>query len=250
METEADLSNDAGLFEEPEDFRPPPPKPRQYVVQRVEPFGTLNIELVGHHSLWAHELWNAGVVMGRYCDENPALCKNKNTLELGAAAAVPSLVAALQGASQVVITDYPEDDLIAAIQKNVDMNIPEDIKPRVHSLGYLWGSDVAPLLAPLPEGQLFDVIFLSDLVFNHGQHEKMLQTCMRCLAADGLALCFFTHHRPWKEAEDMNFITLAAAAPFSLRVERLPDVIMPVMFPNDPGSAEVRATVKRFVFRR
>ncbi len=69
----------------------------------VQPLSPLNIELVGHHSLWAHELWNAGVVMGRYCDENPALCSGKNILELGAAAAVPSLIAALQGASQVCL---------------------------------------------------------------------------------------------------------------------------------------------------
>ena len=59
---------------------------------------------MGHHSLWAHELWNAGVVMGRMCDADPSIVADKTILELGAGAAVPSIIAATLGAHTVVQT--------------------------------------------------------------------------------------------------------------------------------------------------
>lgn len=46
-------------------------------------------------------------------------------LELGAAGALPSLMAACNGASKVVITDYPEKVLIDMIDANVKKNLPE-----------------------------------------------------------------------------------------------------------------------------
>lgn len=41
-------------------------------------------------------------------------------LELGAGAGLPSLVCALNGASQVVVTDYPDADLIENLRYNID----------------------------------------------------------------------------------------------------------------------------------
>jgi nicotinamide N-methyltransferase len=66
-----------------------------------QPNEPLQLELVGHHSLWAHELWNAGIVMGQYFEEHPDLVCGKTTLELGAGAAVPSLIASLLGSAMV-----------------------------------------------------------------------------------------------------------------------------------------------------
>lgn len=41
-------------------------------------------------------------------------------LELGAGAGLPSLVCAINGASQVVVTDYPDADLIENLRYNID----------------------------------------------------------------------------------------------------------------------------------
>lgn len=41
-------------------------------------------------------------------------------LELGAGAGLPSLVCAINGASQVVVTDYPDAELIENLRYNVD----------------------------------------------------------------------------------------------------------------------------------
>lgn len=40
-------------------------------------------------------------------------------LELGAGAGLPSLVAAILGARRVVVTDYPDADLIANLNHNI-----------------------------------------------------------------------------------------------------------------------------------
>jgi nicotinamide N-methyltransferase len=46
--------------------------------------------------------------------------KGKTVLELGAGAGLPSLVCALNGASQVVVTDYPDAELIENLRYNID----------------------------------------------------------------------------------------------------------------------------------
>lgn len=62
---------------------------------------SLNLRLVGEHSLWAHHLWNASRVLADYFDSHPELVKGKNILELGGGGALPSLVAACNGAKKV-----------------------------------------------------------------------------------------------------------------------------------------------------
>ncbi|RKO95379.1 hypothetical protein CAUPRSCDRAFT_12922 [Caulochytrium protostelioides] len=129
------------VFDEPETFRPPPPPPtcRIYVrepsaVQGGEP-AQLRLNLVGGHSLWAHHLWNAGLSMARYLDRHKSLVAGKTTLELGAAAGTPSLIAAINGAACTVITDYPDQPLLDNIEKNGDENAGEAKQAgRVHTV--------------------------------------------------------------------------------------------------------------------
>lgn len=82
--------------------------------------------------------------------------RNFNTLELGAAAALPSFMCALNGAKKVVITDYPDEQIINSILKNTKTNdLLNDDTVKVQ--GYLWGDDVQPLLKNLESDSLFDV---------------------------------------------------------------------------------------------
>jgi nicotinamide N-methyltransferase len=131
----------------------------------------------------------------------------------------------------------------------------------------------------------FDMIILSDLVFNHTEHEALLRTVKECLCrASGLpvilekltknneelqqiprdapcpplppiseretaapqALVFFTHHRPWWAARDLRFFDLAQSSSSvygGFHVERILEQQLQPMFENDPGSAQIRATV-------
>jgi EEF1A N-terminal glycine/lysine methyltransferase len=67
---------------------------------------------------------------------------------------------------QVVITDYPDPELIENIQYNVaNCGIGQDIQDQIRVEGYRWGGDPSPLLSHLVHNDKFDVIILSDTVY-------------------------------------------------------------------------------------
>jgi predicted nicotinamide N-methyase len=81
-------------------------------------------------------------------------------------------------AIQVVLTDYPDQALVDNLVFNVDQNIELARRGAVCAMGYVWGQSVDPLLrALLPDTAdpnarphaFFDLILLSDLIFNHSQ---------------------------------------------------------------------------------
>jgi EEF1A N-terminal glycine/lysine methyltransferase len=212
------------------------------------------------------------------------LHSHPSVLELGAGAALPSLVAAYNDAALVVATDYPDEDLLENIRFNIAANsggggattpaLPHAPLCR----GYIWGADPTDLLSLLPTGETaqtteetvqkekeeetvrkeeegtkkrgFDLIIMSDLVFNHTQHTAMLNTCLSCLSEQGVGLVAFTHHRPHLQDRDLKFLATAAEAPFSFTVQHLFDYKMVPMFAEDPGSVEVRSTVHVYTLRR
>ncbi|KAG8740242.1 nicotinamide n-methyltransferase [Ceratobasidium sp. 414] len=210
MSAEEDL-NLGDLFEEPP--RPPTPPPT-FATYHRKPQGSsqpptsewtsVDLQLVGHHVLWAQHLWNAAIVLADFLDaRSTELCEDKSVLELGAGGALPSLVTALCGARQVrpsdargyrgfttirqvVITDYPDAPLIDNITRNIDRNIREDMRRTIKVEGYVWGTDPRKLFGPTDSGSGedgarmkvgFDMIILSDLIFNHSQHAALLDTC-------------------------------------------------------------------------
>ncbi|KAF9190215.1 nicotinamide n-methyltransferase [Haplosporangium sp. Z 767] len=275
-----------GMFAEPAEFSPPPPEPTFEVFTRAckdkEP-QEIKLRLVGSHPLWGHHLWNAAKVFANWMDSRPEHSLGKNVLELGAGAALPSFVAAVNGASKVVITDYPDNDLISNIQYNAVHVVPKQTQDgKVIVQGYLWGSNTRPLLTHLnptmssPSAseattgsgpkELYDTIILSDLLFNHSQHRSMLKTCKETLKPrTGRVFVFFTHHRPWLADADNKFFEIAAApvieppagdessdderdlGGYGFKVEKVLEEKMTPMFLEDPGSEEVRATVHGYI---
>ena len=91
----------------------------------------------------------------------------------------------------MVLTDYPDKALLDNLTYNVDQNVLPPRRDAVRVLGYVWGSSVDTLLAAtattttttttatlqqdteieLDTGTRsnFDLILLSDLIFNHSQ---------------------------------------------------------------------------------
>lgn len=104
--------------------------------------------------------------------------------------------------------------------------------------GFLWGSDMTELC----EHGLYDLVILSDVVFNHSEHKKLLKSIRDCLSVDGEVLCTFTHHRPWLADKDMDFFKLAHDE-YQIDSVHCESVIMGPMFEVDRGDVEVRSTV-------
>ena len=66
---------------------------------------------------------------------------------------------------QVVITDYPDIELIDNMRYNVaNCGIGKEIQERIAVEGYVWGSNAEPLLSHLDSNTKFDVLVLSDTV--------------------------------------------------------------------------------------
>jgi nicotinamide N-methyltransferase len=191
--------------------------------------------------------WNAGKWLAHYFDQHPHVCRDAWILELGAGAALPSMTACLNGAAWTVATDFPDQELIDMLQLNMNRNIPVGRQHAIQARGYLWGSDPCALFQGMPEGQKFTILILCDLVFNHSQHDNLIQTCLDCLAPNGVMYCIFTHHRPWMSEKDMEF-TRRAQEHFEL--EEYMTEKVDVMFEKDPGDEQVRQTLHVFRFLR
>ena len=117
-DSDSDPEETLDLFAEPADYYPPPPQPT-IATHTLLSGQVLNLHLVGHNPLWGHHLWNAGRVIATYLEKNPSLVTNKTVLELGAGAGLPSLVCAVLGARKVVVSDYPDAELVQNLKRNI-----------------------------------------------------------------------------------------------------------------------------------
>lgn len=247
----------ADIFEEPEDFRPIPPQAHFAEYERSEisnesqsQLAKLRLRLVGASPLWGHFLWNAGIYTAKHLDKHVELVKNKTVLELGAASALPSLVASLIGAKKVVSTDYPDPDLLQNIQYNVDNELYQGQPVSSHPIsqrnivveGYIWGNDYLPLQNHIGgKNAKFDLLILSDVIFNHTEHTKLLNTTKDLLADNGKALVVFSPHRPKLLDADLNFFDYARE--FGLKPEKIEMVNWKPMFDEDDETIEIRSRV-------
>ncbi|WBW70778.1 nicotinamide N-methyltransferase Nnt1 [Schizosaccharomyces osmophilus] len=240
------------MFEEPEGFRPSTPPPKTVLHERKTcPSGPKEVELqlVGSHSLWAHYLWNSGIVLSNFIDAHPEIVQGKVVLEFGAGAGLPSVVSAFDGAKHVVCSDYPDLPLIQNLEQN--MKRYQEIEGKASAVGYLWGSDVQDLrnYGGLSQGQYFDVLLLSDLVFNHTEQAKLVRSCKAAMGdnKNAIAYVFFTHHRPHFANKDLLFFDIAKEHGFE--VEKIVEEKRDPMFEHDQGAREVRATVHGYTMR-
>ncbi|MCJ1383379.1 nicotinamide n-methyltransferase [Xylographa soralifera] len=237
---------DTALFEEPNGyFRPE--KPPSFAEHTLLSGEKLHMRLVGHNPLWGHLLWNGGQVVSEYLQQHAKdLVEDKDVLELGAGAGLPGIVCGILGARKVVITDYPDEELVENLKFNI--NTCEYVKTSdigVAAEGYLWG---APLPASMSSG--FDLLILADLLFNHSEHAKLLSTIRLTLKrlSAARALVFFTPYCPWLFDKDMAFFDLARQGGFV--VEKVLEKVMEnVMFAEDRGDELLRKTVYGFVLR-
>ena len=221
-----------------------------------------------HHSLWAHCLWNASVAIADMLETVffPQ-CNGKRVLELGCGAGLPSLVAHQLGARDVLLTEYPEEILLNVVNQNILMNSNEKLSS-IKASGLRWGDrqETSKIRLAYPNG--FDLIILSDLIFNHSQHIPLLATASALLNEENhaaIVLVAFSHHRPHKMKEDLEFFTLAARgrtqaeacpdSPFPslffppFFVTEMDGIMMQPMFEDDPGDPIIRSKIHVYTLK-
>lgn len=248
-----EISIEENLFDEPEGFLKEVPESHFSTYKRklsnVSP-QEITLKLVGSSPLWGHLLWNAGIFTADYLDKHSnELIKDKKILELGAASALPSLICSINGAKEVISTDYPDPDLLSHIEysfKELEKKTKlSDYKVK----GYIWGQDLGELIfneedRELKEDEKFDLIILSDLVFNHSEHHKLLNTCRKGLKKNGKCLVVFSPHRPHLLNDDLQFFETAKE--YQFKPEKIDLVTWTPMFEEDEETVEIRSRVYSF----
>jgi len=137
----------------------------------------------------------------------------------------------------VIATDYPDAPLIDNIRHNISLLPPHAAE--ISAEGYVWGNK---LPASVPAGGC-DLVILSDLLFNHSEHKKLLSTVVETMRKDGgRAVVFFTPHRPWLLEKDLEFLTLCEEAGLTV-VKVLEELLERPMFEEDEGDRDLRRTV-------
>lgn len=140
------------------------------------PFGLFYHKLVGdirvktrshsQHSdgLFVDDIWPGSLLLTEYLLAHPFLCRDRNILEISAGAALPSLVASKLFPKSLVVTDFPQEDVLENIQELFQQNRIQN--PSYQILGHQWGEDVTRLLDTLPhKDTLFDLIILSEVLW-------------------------------------------------------------------------------------
>ncbi|ESL07940.1 hypothetical protein TRSC58_04366 [Trypanosoma rangeli SC58] len=238
------------------------------------------------HSLWGHRLWNAAKYLVKRMDSHMIDVRGKTVLELGGGLGVPSLAAFRNGARCVVVTDYPDPDLLEILEMNVQANCTADMldvdaaafllqeaerlklarapntsgekslseTERQQALNtrcvvepLLWGKEEHTRKAlSYTGGGGFEIVLLSDILFNHICNDDLADTLARLLqrSQHAAAYCVFSHHRAHKQVEDLKFFDKCVAR--GLRCEQVDEESYPMMFPDDRGPAEIRQPVKAY----
>lgn len=85
----------------------------------------------------------------------------------------------------------------------------------------MWGHEPTQLLSHLrdPMDTRFDLLLLSDLLFNHSEHGKLVKSIGLTMkkSEKAVALVFFTPHRPWLYEKDLAFFEVANEAGLSVK---------------------------------
>ena len=153
----------------------------------------------------------------------------------------------------MVLTDYPDEDLIENLRHNVRevhaLHQHARGSGRLKARGYLWGdANVAPLYELLPlecqRQKGFDILLLADLNFNHHCHEALAATICLILkwSKDARALVFFTPYRPWLLDKDMALFAVCGRKGLVVK-KLLEEQTEQVMFEKDLGDETLRKTV-------
>ncbi|KAK9560559.1 Protein N-terminal and lysine N-methyltransferase efm7 [Aspergillus fumigatus] len=252
MANEEDFVGFGDTFKDPEGFYPPEKEPT-FAEHQMLSGQTVRVRLVGSHPLYGDLLWNAGRTSATYIEEKASsLVEGKDVLEVGAAAGVPSIVSAVKGARTVVMTDYPDPDLVENMRYNASLSaaiIPSSSS--LHVAGYKWGDPVEPLTAYLPEGSnSFDLLIMADVVYSYQEHPNLIKVMQKALkkSKDSVALVVFTPYQPWLLPRNQTFFPLAEQNGF--QVTKIFEKVMDkVLFENDPGVGLTFSHIMRLLTR-
>ena len=198
----------------------------------------------------------------------------KSVMELGAGGALPSMTCLFLGAKRVLCTDYPEKKLLDYTEQTFIDNFGREQYDQlvqegtVEIRGHLWGNEEqlkqrndciydelgrfvrrdaqngaeTMTKASKDTTEKFDIIILSDLIFNTSTHWEMMTTVRSCSIPEHTEIYLtYSHHRPHKKQQELK--AFVEAKYLGIEFELLFIEKYPPMFPDDPYPLEEREKV-------
>ena len=162
-------------------------------------FGAITLSLADpkgedNRKLFSHFLWNAGLQLAEFIDEDEERwsVKGESVLELGAGTGLAGIVAALKGAGRTVISDFPAAEVVGNIGVNVQRNVQLRREKEggkgigeVMVQGHEWGVLDDPFSRENKEA--FGRILVADCLWMPWQHANLLKSIRWFLREGGKA---------------------------------------------------------------
>lgn len=150
---------------------------------------------------------------------------NKEVLELGAGTALSGIIASLMNAKRVVITDYPAEEVLENIRKNVSQNIDERRKRKTEAAGiaeiqvcgHEWG--VLHDTFSVDNKEAFSTLLVADCLWMPWQHGNLLKSIRHFLEPDGRAWVIAGFHTGREKMR--GFYEKSALDAAGLRIENI-----------------------------
>ncbi|KAF2092042.1 hypothetical protein K490DRAFT_32985 [Saccharata proteae CBS 121410] len=133
---------------------------------------------------FAHYLWNAGVLMA----ELMGGARGQRVLELGAGVGLAGIVSVLNGADEVVISDYPAPEILSNLSRNVARNVPSQLRARVAVHGHEWGDLTSPFSTA--HAGRFTRILAADCLWMPHEHGNLARSMLHFLSPEPEARVF------------------------------------------------------------
>ncbi|KAI9796943.1 MAG: hypothetical protein M1833_005889 [Piccolia ochrophora] len=160
--------------------------PGSTITYRSPRFGPISLHLPNpqverERQLFSHHVWNAAIQLAVFIEDGGEWGVDKErVVELGAGTGLCGIVAALSGAQEVVISDYPALGIIGAMNTNVQHN-GSLFTAKVSVQPHEWGSVDCPFVST--HGHQFSRVLAADCIWIPGEHQN-LAVSMRSLLDD------------------------------------------------------------------
>ncbi|KAF8317685.1 hypothetical protein DL93DRAFT_2076800 [Clavulina sp. PMI_390] len=133
------------------------------------------------NTLLADQFFSPSLLLAEQIERGLVDLEGCTVVEIGAGAALPSILAACREKppSLITITDHPDETIINNLRENIERNRPL-FSPscQVKCLPYIWGEDSLPILEPLKHrgSQGYDFMILSDLLYFDASHDALVKS--------------------------------------------------------------------------